>query len=341
MQYENYSLNDFLLDDDFIKWVKAPDYQSDLFWNSWIVQHPEKKPLIEEAKIIISSVQFEQDSLCELEVTEIWQKLNPYEQFTKSESQKTTLHPSVIVTWQRIAAVLGFLIIFASFYFLVNKTEYDDIHQHKTAYEETKTIILPDSSEVILNANSEIRYVSSWTSDTIRQVWLEGEAFFSVLHQDDDKKFIVHSGEIAIEVLGTEFNVNHRRAKTQVVLNSGMVKLHNTKVIASEPVMMEPGELVEMENGQNGYYKKTVNTELYTSWKKNKLVFDGTSIAEIAQLLEDNYGYQVAIQDSALAKKQFKGTVPVDEIDKLLGQIAKVFNADISKNNTRIIMKSK
>lgn len=337
MKYEEYALGDFLLDDDFIRWVKNPDAHSDLFWEIWIAQHPEKKPVVEEARFIISSIQFEVDRLSVREVTEIWQHLHAERKISHhSHPEKRKVFP-----WQKMAAILGGLIFLAAFYFLIAETGINSMQQHSTAYGQTKTILLPDGSEVILNANSELKHADSWSSDSARQVWLQGEAFFSVRHQENDQKFIVHSGNIAIEVLGTEFNVNHRRTKTQVVLSTGKVRLQNNDRHTPEEVIMNPGELVEIEKDRNGHIKKVVDTEVFTSWKENKLVFDGTPIAEIAQLLEDNYGYKVIIQDSVLAGKQFKGMVPANEIDNLLGQIAKVFNVDIDRKDKQITMKLK
>ncbi len=64
---------------------------------------------------------------------------------------------------------------------------------------------LADGTSVWLNAGSSLRFPVSF-SDTTRQVFLEGEAYFEVSH--DGKPFIVSSGEMDIRVLGTSFNVS-------------------------------------------------------------------------------------------------------------------------------------
>ena len=51
-----------------------------------------------------------------------------------------------------------------------------------------KTILLPDSSLITLNANSTLSYNNNWNSTAPRKVWLNGEAYFSVTHQQNNQK---------------------------------------------------------------------------------------------------------------------------------------------------------
>ena len=104
--------------------------------------------------------------------------------------------------------VTGYLLLFPSIEKVV----------HQTGYGETAQLSLPDGSQVVLNANSSISFLPDWDEKKERTVTLEGEAFFSISHTVDHQKFIVHSKNIEVEVLGTAFNVNNRRGKSQVVL---------------------------------------------------------------------------------------------------------------------------
>ncbi len=236
--------------------------------------------------------------------------------------------------WKKTAAVLaGFMVVSVLCLLLLNRSP--EI-VYATDYGEIKNIVLPDSSVVTLNARSSLSYKNNWEQHNCREVFLEGEAFFSVIHRKNDQKFIVHTRQLDIEVLGTKFNVNHRREKTEVVLNSGKVMLRSEQQKQANHVIMQPGEMVTVE-GQN-FIKKHVDAALYTTWKENKLIFDGTSLADIAQILADNYGLEVIIKDTGLAAKKFKGEVPADQVESLLGQIAKVFNAEIQRNGKQVII---
>src|SRR5579872_616700 len=89
----------------------------------------------------------------------------------------------------------------------------------RTGYGEIKSVLLPDSSVVTLNANSTMRIPEQWTEASGRQVWLEGEAYFQVQKKPATaEKFVVHTKEVDVEVLGTKFNVNARRERAVVSL---------------------------------------------------------------------------------------------------------------------------
>ena len=49
MNYRNFTIEDFLADDFFQRWVLDPDVESNVFWQNWIRENPDKKALIEQA----------------------------------------------------------------------------------------------------------------------------------------------------------------------------------------------------------------------------------------------------------------------------------------------------
>lgn len=210
-----------------------------------------------------------------------------------------------------------------------------------TSFGEIATIVLPDSSTVILNGNSKIRYASGlgWN---VREVWIEGEAFFSVRHTHDDRKFIVHSSEdVDVEVLGTEFNVYDRTDVTRIVLNSGKVKLSIRKDNEeTSHVDMQPGELVELHENSE-YEKRDVNPEYYSSWISGKIVLKSTSFREITVLLEETYGLSVDVPDTSLYSERFSGTVPSKNAETLLKALALSFDLDIKTSGNEVIFKTK
>lgn len=142
----------------------------------------------------------------------------------------------------RVAAVFLAVAIVGGLLFL-------SLHEHEnpicicTAYGKTERITLPDQSVVLLNANSVLSYNDKWTDNKTREVWLAGEAYFEVKKSDarGNAKFVVHTDQLSVEVLGTEFNVNNRRGKTQVVLNAGKVRLTSDTTLEKE-IIMAPGE---------------------------------------------------------------------------------------------------
>ena len=321
------TLEDFLLDDYFIAWVKHPTASSDRYWTTWQAAHPDRQTVLEEARRIILTTQQNTPELSEEEVQTMWQTL-------QARHRKSSL--TIERWWPRIAASLTILLISSLLFwlFVSEKTV-----TYQTGYGETKTIILPDSSAVMLNANSTLSHVADWEKHSMRRVALQGEAYFQVRHTKDNRRFLVDIDPVVVEVVGTSFNVNQRRGRIQVVLDEGKVTLRQSSEGASSNITMQPGELVEISNAQ--YVQKKVNVESYTSWTDHELIFDGTTLTDIAQLLEDTYGYNIQIIDTALADKQFRGRAPADDVESLLGQLEKVFPLVIERNNNDMLWRSR
>lgn len=239
--------------------------------------------------------------------------------------------------WQKMAASVAIIMLIGATLYLTLFRTTSTIYA--TDFGETKTLVFPDSSVITLNANSEISYHENWDADQPREVWLKGEAFFSVKHTENDQKFMVHAAGLDVEVLGTEFNVNNRRGKTTVVLDKGSIRLNALQL--NHPLLMQPGELVEYIEQSADYQQKVVNPDLYISWKNHQLVFEGTTIREIAQILEDNFGLEVVLKDDSLGQKEFKGTVPSHDLDILLKGLSESFNIAVTRDNDTIVIENK
>lgn len=208
--------------------------------------------------------------------------------------------------------------------------------EYTTAYGQTRKVVLPDSSVVMLNANSTLRVPQYWhLYAEHRKVWLDGEAFFEV-KKKRGATFSVYAGGVAVEVLGTSFNVQDRRGETRVVLNSGKVKLKLAD--KGQELTMQPGDLVKYMEHQKAVEQRLVDPEMYSAWKDHRLIFQDTKLEEIILILEDNFGYEVQMKDSSLANRRFTGSVPSDNMEMLLDKLSHVFNIEIQKTDRVISM---
>ncbi len=73
-----------------------------------------------------------------------------------------------------VAILIGILIIGASVFYYNWRNATMTI---STNYEELKTLILPDGTEIILNAHSSITYLKHWPGSVPREVQLQGNLF--------------------------------------------------------------------------------------------------------------------------------------------------------------------
>jgi ferric-dicitrate binding protein FerR (iron transport regulator) len=115
----------------------------------------------------------------------------------------------------QVAAAVVILLVGS--YFYVNSLD----ATIATQYAETKEIVLPDHSKVILNADSELSY-SKKNWDANRNLNLKGEAFFKVAKGE---KFTVATTDGTVSVLGTQFNVENRNDFFEVSCYEGLVSV--------------------------------------------------------------------------------------------------------------------
>ena len=208
--------------------------------------------------------------------------------------------------------------------------------KYQTAYGEVRTFTLPDQSVVTLNGNSSLQYRRYWNRAKAREIWIKGEAFFDV-KPAAQKRFLVHTAhQINVEVLGTTFNVLDREGRTQVVLNTGKVRLSGSSKALPAPIEMRPGELVEVNTNARSLVKKHINAAAYASWKNHKLQFSNADLAQVAQVLQETYGITVIIKDSTLLHQQFSGTVPSQNANMLLEGLSQLFDLKITRQNATV-----
>ncbi|PSR54949.1 hypothetical protein AHMF7605_16275 [Adhaeribacter arboris] len=339
MKFSDYELKDFIQDESFQHWVNKSFPDDVIQWDAWLENNSDKKALANEAAAIIRGINFKQQQVPRHTIDAGWQKLTQY--LSQTEQKQWVVTPVKWYqrqqVWQLAAVWLGFLFVTAAGFYFHQKTKE---LRYQTGFGETATIVLPDKSTVVLNSNSKLVLKNNWSSLKDREVWLAGEAFFSVVKKTGrgDARFLVHTGTMDVKVLGTKFNVNSRKTRTRVVLNSGKVQLSAGKLAPGKSTIMQPGELAELTADNKEFVKKKVNPLVYSSWIHKKLLFDDTSIQEIAGLLQDNYGFRVKLADPALMNRRLTGEVYVEDVETLLTALSKSFQLEmIQKGNTLII----
>ncbi|WP_461488788.1 FecR family protein [Pontibacter sp. HJ8] len=327
MQFKDFSLDELAADETFQDWVLShrPD---DSYWYRWVSASDDNKEKAQLAEDVIMSLRFSEERITDDQVVDAYEQLLDRQQHLRSHSKSMSSYSWS--GWQQIAAAVAFLLVAcAGLYLLVKKP---GMTVYATKAGENKTLVLPDGTEVLLNANSSLSLAPEWAKQPNREVWLTGEAFFSV--RKNGKKFKVHTDDLEVEVLGTKFNVLTLKEKTTVVLHSGKVRLHLDDELPE--VMMKPGDLVEYNEKEKKVQAKTVDTDLYTSWRDGKLNLKSTPASEVAAFIEDRYDLQITFADSALADHKLNGTLQANNEVLLLQVLAKSLDAHYSRENDRI-----
>lgn len=329
-----------------------------IFWTNFIRSYPQKRVEIEEAVEILSLVTFKKNKLTpqvkEMEFTRLITSISLSQEkaapMQLQDKRKTSLAPDVRrrflpapLLMRMAAALAGLLLLFSAALYLAADFLRSGTTTYQTSYGENATHILPDSSVVILNGNTKIFYRDAWDGNSVREVWLDGEAFFEVKHKgkSKDARFVVHTPGMDVEVLGTKFNVFNRDDRANVILNSGKVKVRIGSVNDTSSVVMQPDEVVEYFRKDQTMVRKHVNAEVLTSWRNKKLVFDNTPLYKIREIIEYNYGVKVKFSKNVDINESLVGTIPSDNLDVLLTVLAKSSNLQITRNEDEIIVDKK
>ncbi len=229
------------------------------------------------------------------------------------------------ITLQLVAAIL-LLVIPVSYFFrdtILN-------HTYETTYGEIKSFTLADGSNVTLNANSSLQVPRFGFGNKAREVFLSGEAEFSVRHLSTHHRFIVKTpDQLEIQVLGTEFMVYSRSRGSKVVLTKGKVQVRSLKKKEIEPIIITPGDVVSVSTNGILSLSSKQNVETYSGWKEHRFNFENTSVSEIATQLNEVFGIQLIIPDSSLAKRTLGGTIQAENAEKFLNVMADILEVRV------------
>jgi transmembrane sensor len=167
-------------------------------------------------------------------------------------------------------------------------------------------VTLPDGTRVALNSDSELQYPKAF-SDTLRTVYLRGEAFFTVT-KNAAKPFVVRTRHSEARVLGTVFDLKAYPAETTttLVVAEGRVAFSNLDpaggtdtLTANQRIVLHDGKLQD---------RTDVDGMRASAWQQSILVIDNLTVAQVAVELERWYGVQVDIHSDVLKAQRYTGT---------------------------------
>ena len=253
-----------------------------------------------------------------------------------------------------ILKVAAFVLLFYSIGLTIlhindKKTEYNEV---TTRRGEKSQLVLSDGTTIWLNSETKIKYPSRLKSNNIN-IYLDGEAYFNVTKKKN-RKYIINTSMLNIEVLGTCFNVksypdediiettlekgsvlinpNKKQGKSNqsIILNPNQKatfiknseKINITKISSpdkssnQEPHKIELKEKVTIK--PRLIVSKQIDTELYTSWKDGRMVFRKESFFNLSKKMERWYDVQIIILDDELKDWKYTGIFEKETIEQAL-----------------------
>lgn len=177
------------------------------------------------------------------------------------------------------------------------------LNEKSTLVGQKSILTLFDGTKITLNANSKLKYPTHF-GETSRDVYLEGEAYFEVVH-NSHKPFIVHTNEISTTVLGTKFNVCSfsDEDNIEVSLVEGKVTVSNTEDENSGEVLLKPKEQFIYNKKRHKTEVRKFNIVKVVGWRDNTFIFNNEPLGIALKKLERAFGVKFELSAKNKVKR--------------------------------------
>ncbi len=203
-------------------------------------------------------------------------------------------------------------------------------------------LTLSDGTKVWLNAGSRLAFPASFPDDK-REVWLEGEAYFDVA-RDPSKKFFVRVNDLALQVLGTSFNVSgygpDQSVETVLVSGSLALAVKNNSLFGSREVILTPNQKATYTRAvKNISVEEVRDIEMYTAWTSGWLSFSQQSMKDVAVKMERYYNVRIIFSEGFNSNNLISGKLDLkDSLEAVLDVLSDivVFKYEMTENQVII-----
>lgn len=235
--------------------------------------------------------------------------------------------------WHWAAAIAAMLVIAIGLILWQQKAT--DIKIITVAYGKTQQIRLPDNSTVWLNAGSTLQYPASFSGKT-RTVRLNGEAFFSVVH-NVNSPFIVSTNKASITVLGTSFDVSAFQTDQSLKVTVSTGKVGVTE--GQRTIILLPGQRAVIDKVTDNIKTTKVGTTEVAAWRQQRLLFDDQPLSEVLQALERKYNVHIEVQNRQLLSEHITMHLDNQPLSDVLNALsyAKHFKYSIAQGKSVIV----
>lgn len=313
--YHKHTVEDFAQDTFFQKWVKNPDEECEEFWSDWLNKNSARIFEVNEAVEMVRSLRFVEADLDEGKVEALW---NSISKDIKHEtngrnflvSKKSSSFLLKIAAALIPLCIIGYVYLQEGYFANEEKVAQATNIKKDNPNGKKSQFTLPDGTRVFLNANSKLVYSSLFNDEIIRKVKLKGEAFFMV-KKDSLRPFIIESGDLQVQVLGTSFNVRAFQDEEQitVAVEEGKVRLQNkTNADDGKSIVLYHHDMGIFEKESQELSKeKVVGNEVF-DWRNGIIHFHQADFKKIQKTLEQWYGVSFVINGKIDSRKDFTGS---------------------------------
>lgn len=202
-------------------------------------------------------------------------------------------------------------------------------------------LLLSDGTQVTLNSGTSLKYPVQFLKTKNRQVFLDGEAFFSVA-KDTENPFIVNTHELNVRVLGTKFNLSSYPEDQFVntTLLEGSVAVYNKQDTfdSSNASLLEPGFKAEWNKYNRQIVVEEADIAMHTDWLNGKIILRHVPFKNIVKKLERHYNVDIVNNNPELDEEIFTASFDVESIDQVFKTFNLTYEMKYNINDRKIII---
>ncbi len=202
------------------------------------------------------------------------------------------------------------------------------------------SIKLPDGSMVWLNSGTEFKFPVRFAGGESRKVYLDGEAFFEVVHDDASSGFVVSTADINVVVYGTSFNVSayNDMDRIETTLVQGDVGI-DVLSDSTSVYRLKPREKADYSKDKRFMNISVVDTRNYTSWKDGYLIFHNEEMRSLGPKIERWYDIKIIYREEEIKDMRFSGIIREEKsLDHIMGLLQNACNLTYRINNKHVIL---
>lgn len=345
-----FSARDFAEHPDFRNWVQNPTPESDTFWEDYRRTYPHQQPHILRAQALVRAIaESPQFFPSDTQLSEMWQHIEEHTLQHEPETQAPVLHS--LSRWWAAAAV--FLIMAVGWiwwqqrqqpisYSSIVASADEPLKEQINAQNKIQTISLPDGSTVRLAPKSRLSFAQKFGN--LREVYLEGEAYFEVKRNPEDP-FLVYAAETVTQVVGTSFTVRAFAGKSNVnvMVREGKVAVSARKGLSNDlknTVLLAANQQATFERNGEILIKSLVENPAKITAAHKEVSYTDRSAADVLHDLEQQYGVEL-VYDEVLLKNCFVTISFSDEVFyERLRLLCRTIGAQYETIETQIVIKS-
>jgi len=204
---------------------------------------------------------------------------------------------------------------------------------YATAVGERERLTLADGSQIELNTDTSLR---AEITPRERRIWLDkGEVYFEVKH-NEKKPFVVMAGDHRITDIGTKFVVRRDAGAFKVAVLDGVVRLDDSR---TPPKILTKGEVAVSTTSKTLVSRQSPRVLADAmGWQRGVLVFDRTSLAEVAREFNRYSTTRIVIADPKTAALTIDGTFPSNDARAFMRLAQAVLGLSVEDRGNQIVI---